>query len=211
VSRKPLLLNQFGKGAHSTSSLPLSTLAQTLFPFFRHTIPNVRLAVVQTLNSFMIVPSLPKNWVATPFMSLLFQNLVCEELSDIRAASLSAWKTALSSLSSSPGRMDDVVTQQTILDWYAIVMTPLGVAIDTSAFYNPSITVAGAVPIERHNVDKNMLAQDLSLITAEITLKARIAAATALSYLMIFWPTKVMNYFVVPPPFFDLPCISKIP
>jgi TATA-binding protein-associated factor len=142
----------------------------------------------------MVVPSLPKDWVATPFMSLLFQNLVCEERSDIRTASLSAWKTALSNLSS-PGRMDNVVTQQTILDWYAIVMTPLGVAIDTSAFHNPSITVAGAVPIERHNVDKNMLAQDLSLITAEITLKARIAAATALSYLMIFWPTQVVNYF----------------
>jgi len=157
----------------------------------------------------MGVSSLPKDWVATPFISLLFQNLVCEERSDIRAASLSAWKTALSNLSSSPGRMDDVVTQQKILDWYAIVMTPLGVAIDTSAFYNPSITVAGAVPIERHNVDKNMLAQDLSLITAEITLKARIAAATALSYLMIFWPTKVMNYFVVLPLFLTFYVLAK--
>ncbi|KIM49246.1 hypothetical protein M413DRAFT_438417 [Hebeloma cylindrosporum] len=176
--------------AKESVALPLSTLAQTLFPFFRHTIPSVRLAVVQTLNSFMVVPSLPKDWVATPFMSLLFQNLVCEERSDVRDASLSAWKTALSILSSSPGRIENVVTQQIILDWYAIVMTPLGVAIDVSAFYNPSFAVAGVVPIERHNVDKNMLAQDPSLITTEITLKARIAAATALANLMIFWPTQ---------------------
>ena len=146
----------------------------------------------------MVVPSLPKDWVATPFMSLLFQNLVCEERSDIRDASLSAWKTALSILSSSPGRMDNVFTQQIILEWYAIVMTPLGVAIDVSAFYNPSFVVAGIVPVERHNVDKNMLAQDPSLITAEITLKARIAAATALANLMIFWPAQVMNYLILP-------------
>lgn len=190
IERRPFLIK--------APSLPLSTLAQTLFPFFRHTIPNVRLAVVQTLNSFMVVPSLPKDWVATPFMSLLFQNLVCEERSDIRDASLSAWKTALSILSSSPGRMDNVVTQQIILDWYAIVMTPLGVAIDVSTFYNPSFAVAGVVPIERHNVDKNMLAQDPSLITAEITLKARIATATALANLMIFWPTQVMNCWILP-------------
>ncbi|CAE7140157.1 unnamed protein product [Rhizoctonia solani] len=34
-------------------SRPLSALAPTLFPFFRHTIPAVRLAVVNTLHTFM--------------------------------------------------------------------------------------------------------------------------------------------------------------
>ncbi|KAJ3516729.1 hypothetical protein NLJ89_g947 [Agrocybe chaxingu] len=172
------------------SSLPLSTLAQTLFPFFRHTIPNVRLPVVKTLHSFMFVPSLPQDWIATPFLSLLFQNLICEERPDIRDASLSAWQTALSILTKSVGRMENVVTQQLILEWYAIVMTPLGVAIDASTFYNPSVPVSGALPLERHNVDKNMLAQDPSLITVSVTLKARVAAANALAYLMTCWPAE---------------------
>lgn len=174
-----------------TNRLPLSTLAQTLFPFCRHTIPNVRLAVVKTLESFMVVPSLPRDWVNTPFLSLLFQNLICEERSDIRDLSLSAWQTALSILGDSPGRMENVVTQQLILDWYATMMTPLGVAVDSSAFYNPSVPVNGALLAERHNVDKNMLTQDLSLISVEVTLKARVAAATALAYLMIYWPQEV--------------------
>ncbi|KAF9483874.1 SNF2 superfamily chromatin remodeling protein [Pholiota conissans] len=174
--------------AKEDTSLPLSTLAKTLFPFFRHTIPNVRLAVVKTLDSFMLVSSLPTDWVATPFVSLLFQNLVCEERSDIRDASLSAWKTALSILSLYPGRMENVITQQLILNWYAIVMTPIGIAIDTSAFHNPAIAVEGALPLERHNVDKNMLTQDLSLITVDVTLKARIATAKALASLMMHWP-----------------------
>lgn len=177
--------------------LALSTLAKTLFPFFRHTIPNVRLAVVTTLNSFMLVPSLPTDWVAMPFVSLLLQNLVCEERPDIRQASLSAWKTSLSLLSLSPGRMENVITQQLILDWFAVVMTPIGIPIDASAFYNPSITVEGALPVERHNVDKNMLAQDLSLITVEVTFKARIATAQALACLMVYWPAEVIIFTTI--------------
>lgn len=172
-------------------SLPLSTLAQTLFPFFRHTIANVRLAVVNTLQSFMVVSELPTDWVATPFLSLLFQNLISEERDDIRDASLFAWQTALTVLSTSNGRLENVITQQLILDWYAMTMTPLGTAIDTTTFHRPSVAQANAAPIERHNVDKNMLAQDLSLITVEVTLKARIAASTALAYLMAYWPNQV--------------------
>jgi TATA-binding protein-associated factor len=143
----------------------------------------------------MVVPSLPRDWVDTPFLSLLFQNLVCEERSDIRDLSLSAWRTALSILGDSPGRMENVVTQQLILDWYATMMTPLGVAVDSSAFYNPSAPANGAVLAERHNVDKNMLSQDMSLISVEVTLKARVATATALAYLMIYWPKEVNLFF----------------
>jgi len=71
-------------------------------------------------------------------------------------------------------------------------MTPLGVGIDTSTFYAPTLSVDGtdAAP-ERHNVDKNMLSQDLSLVTVEVTIKARVAAAVALAYLMVFWTVLV--------------------
>ncbi|KAJ7261289.1 hypothetical protein B0H12DRAFT_1048120 [Mycena haematopus] len=171
-------------------ALPLTTLAPTLFPFFRHTIPNVRLAVVKTLASFMAVPTLPRDWIAAPFLRLLFQNLIAEERADVRDASLAAWCAALKVLADTPGWLDSVVTQQLVLEWYAIVMTPLGVAIDSSTFYRPSVETVGsggAAP-ERHNVDKNMLAQDPSLITTEVTLKARVAAARALAQLIVIWP-----------------------
>ncbi|KAF7353641.1 TBP associated factor [Mycena venus] len=176
-------------------ALPLTTLAPTLFPFFRHTIPNVRLAVVKTLASFMAVPTLPRDWIAAPFLRLLFQNLIAEERADIRDASLAAWRMALTVLAGTSGWLDSVVTQQLVLDWYEIVMTPLGVAIDPAKFYRPSVETAssgGAAP-ERHNVDKNMLAQDPSLITNEVTLKARVAAATALAQLIVFWPVNAQS------------------
>jgi TATA-binding protein-associated factor len=72
------------------------------------------------------------------------------------------------------------------------MMTPLGVQINTTSFFYPTIGADGhdSAP-ERHNVDKNMLTQDPSLISQEITLKARVAAATALSYLVVFWPSSV--------------------
>jgi TATA-binding protein-associated factor len=148
--------------------------------------------VVKTLHSFMTVPSLPRDWLAAPFLRLVFQNLVVEERSDIRDATLTAWRTALSILNAAAGWLEDVVTQQLLLEWYAILMTPLGVAIDTSAFYSPTVAADGmdAAP-ERHNVDKNMLSQDLSLVTVEVTLQTRVAAAVALAYLMVSWTTLV--------------------
>ncbi|KAJ7184295.1 SNF2 superfamily chromatin remodeling protein [Mycena filopes] len=179
--------------ADDAVGLPLTSLAPTLFPFFRHTIPNVRLAVVKTLASFMAVRTLPRDWIAAPFLRLLFQNLIAEERADIRDASLAAWRTALTVVTQTPGWLDTVVTQELILQWYAIVMTPLGVAIDPATFYRPSVETAGSVAPERHNVDKNMLAQDPSLITNEVTLKARVAAATALAQLIVFWPVNAQS------------------
>ncbi|KAF9265748.1 hypothetical protein L218DRAFT_997145 [Marasmius fiardii PR-910] len=178
--------------ADDSVSLPLKTLAPTLFPFFRHTIANVRLSVVQTLHSFMTVESLPRDWISVSFLQLLFQNLVVEERSDIRDASLSAWRTALSLISTITGWMESHITQQVILDWYAIVMTPLGMPIDPAPFYRPTLTIDGGTP-ERHNVDKNMLAQDLALITTEVIYKARIAASTALALLIMFWPKETVS------------------
>lgn len=139
----------------------------------------------------MAVSTLSREWIATPFLRLLFQNLVAEERADIRDASLSAWRAALSIMATTPQWICDVVSLDLALEWYAIVMTPLGVSIDPSCFYRPTLAVDGDLPPERHNVDKNMLAQDPSLITSEVTLKARIAAAKALACLISSWPAEV--------------------
>ncbi|KAI6038454.1 hypothetical protein EDC04DRAFT_2695399 [Pisolithus marmoratus] len=180
-------------------SLPLIELTPMLFPFFRHTIPNVRLAVVKTLMTFMTVPSLPRDWVSTFFLRLLFQNLIVEERADIRAASLAAWRTAMEVVSGNEDSMKQIVQQQTVLDWYAVMMTPLGVLIDSSTFYRPSFgdDGIGDAP-ERHNVDKNILAQDLALVSAEVNLQARVAAATALAFLIAYWPPSSVDELFQP-------------
>jgi TATA-binding protein-associated factor len=120
----------------------------------------------------MTVSSLPKDWIGAPTLRLLFQNLIVEERSDIRDASLDAWRKALTIIADRPGWLESVCTQQLILDWYASMMTPLGVAIDPRTLYHPLVDLDGhdSAP-ERHNVDKNMLAQDLSLISTETIFK----------------------------------------
>jgi TATA-binding protein-associated factor len=175
-----------GKG-YNTDTKPSSSinvLAPTLYPFFRHTIPNVRLAVVRTLQSFMVVSTLSKDWVNVPFLCLLFQNMAIEEHSDIRDATLAAWKTALQVLGQS---MSTVISQQLVLQWYEISMTPLGAPINTASFYTPALSTDG----ERHNVDKHMLMQDLALVSMESIFKARIAASTGLAQLLVYWPDDV--------------------
>ncbi|KZT28684.1 SNF2 chromatin remodeling protein [Neolentinus lepideus HHB14362 ss-1] len=176
--------------ANEELSYSLTVLAPTLFPFFRHTISNVRLAVVQTLDSFMNVPSLPKDWVSGSFLCLLFQNLVVEERQDVRSTTLAAWRTAISILTEAPGRIQNAVHTQLLLDWHGYLMTPIGTPIDASRFYHAS-PIGDDPGVERHNVDKSMLAQDMSLVTFDTVVKARVAGAQALAYLMVSWKNSV--------------------
>lgn len=173
---------------NSSASLPLTDLAPKLFPFSRHTIPTVRLAVVETLHSFMNVASLSKDWVSTPLLRLLFQNLIVEERTDVRDATVAAWNTAIELLRSRPGCMELVITSPQLLEWFETMMTPMGSSIDSSGFYDPLASDnATQVAAERHNVDKNMLTQDLTLVQPDTVWKARIAAGTAMAYLIASW------------------------
>ena len=147
--------------------------------------------MVNTLQTFMTVASLPKDWITLPYLRLLYQNLIVEERGDIRNATLSAWRLVLSIISSVTGWLESLVTQQVLLEWYAVLMTPLGLPLDASAFYDATAAIEQDGVSERHNVDKNMLAQDLALIPIETVLKARVAAASALACIIAFWPNNV--------------------
>ncbi|KAF9792249.1 SNF2 chromatin remodeling protein [Thelephora terrestris] len=173
---------------NQAESEPLSALSPTLFPFFRHTIAGVRLAVVNTLHSFMTVPTLSKEWVTEKFLRLLFQNLIVEERSDVRDATLATWNTALETLGSNYGYLENLVTQQVLLEWYAVLMTPLGVPIDVSSFYRASSAADADPTAERHPIDKNMLAQDMGLVPIEIIWRARLVSAVALAKITALWP-----------------------
>lgn len=68
-------------------------------------------------------------------------------------------------------------------------MTPLGAPIDTTKLFSPS--TAGHGVSERHNIDKSILNQDLSLVSPELVLRCRVAAAKALAFLIATWPGEV--------------------
>ena len=60
----------------------ISSLVPVLSPLFRHTIANVRLAIVNTLHNFLSVPNLADDWITGPVLRLLFQNFIMEERAD---------------------------------------------------------------------------------------------------------------------------------
>jgi TATA-binding protein-associated factor len=142
----------------------------------------------------MNVASLPKDWVTTPLLRLLFQNLVVEERTDIRNATVAAWNTAIDLLHSRPGWMESVFASPQLLEWFETMMTPMGSPLDASGFFDPLSSENGPQDAaERHNVDKNMLAQDPTLVSPDTVWKARIAAATAMAYLIASWNSSVRS------------------
>ena len=146
----------------------------------------------------MSVPSLPRDWLSVHFLQLLFQNLIVEERTDIRNATLAAWRVLLAILSATPGWLESLITQPLLLQWYDAMMTPLGTPINVSAFYDAALAKSAADQgAERHNVDKNMIAQDLSLIPMETVISARVSAAISMVYVIAEWPDIVCSPFIV--------------
>ena len=160
-------------------------MAPTLFPFFRHTIKNVRLAVPKTLHAFLHVPTLPRDWLSGNFFSLLIQNIVVEEREDVRSESLALWNTSLNVVQN----VATVVDDQLAMRMFEMSMTPIGTRLPVHLFYNPaSANGDGTGFPEKHNVDKQMIAQDLAIVSLEDVLRTRIAAAQALAGLIAHWP-----------------------
>lgn len=153
----------------------------------------------------MSVTSLPRDWLNVSFLQLLFQNMVAEERFDIREATVTAWRLVMDILSSTEGLMQSILTQALLLQWYEAMMTPLGTPINVTSFYDPALAKLEATPgAERHNVDKNMIAQDLSLISAETVITARVAAAISMAYIVAVWPALVCSASLMAKCSFDL-------
>ncbi|KAF8334134.1 uncharacterized protein EI90DRAFT_3051180 [Cantharellus anzutake] len=165
-------------------SRPLNQLIPLLHPFFRHTISNVRLSVVNTLHNFLSAPNFPDDWIDPPLMRLLMQNLVVEDRTDVRGVTLQVWRMCIAKLDASPPRLQMTVGPF-IRDWFSLVMAPLGTPMDAALFYRPRSDAD-----QGHNVDKNMLLQDLSLVSSETLLRARVVACKALAIALSVWPVE---------------------
>lgn len=151
------------------------TLISRIYAFIRHPISSVRLAVAKVLHVFITVPDLPRDdWVCAELFSLLFQNLVLEERTDIREITISAFNAAVEEVDGEAGALD-ITVETSLEDWYEMVMTPIGVPLDPKLFVGKART--------GHNVDKPIMAGDTSLVTTDTVLRTRIAAAKALALL----------------------------
>lgn len=172
----------------SCCSRSLNQLAPLLFPFFRHTISSVRVAVVRTLHDFILVKELPMEWITTSFLRLLFQNVLLEEKEEVRNLSLKTWNLALQRAVTDANAIHKLIPITVFRDWIETCNTPIGDPIDPARLFilNYQDEMADA-----HNVDKIMMNQDLSLIDENIIWLARIACAQALAVLANLLPREV--------------------
>lgn len=132
-------------------------------------------------------------------LRLLFQNLIIEERLDTQTVTLKAWRLALSRLQGLQSRLLHVISPL-IRDWFTLLMTPIGVPIQMSLLYHHM--PAGAE--EGHNVDKSMVAQDLSLVSTETIIRARVAGSQALAIVLASWPVQEQSdAFGVPLEFYQ--------
>jgi TATA-binding protein-associated factor len=172
-----------------TNSTGISLLIPRLFPFFRHTITTVRLAVLHALQAFLRVPDLPKDWVDDRLVRLLFQNLVVEGRQSIRDISMATWQTTLAILTQEQeketvsSRLIEV-SRHHLQSFFTILMTPLGSPIDFHLFYKAD---SGSTSLEARNMDKGTLSQDLALIGVDTVIRGRLGAAEALGSIMAHW------------------------
>ena len=164
---------------------PLPNLISRLYPFFRHTIASVRLAVVNTLLTFMDISALPKNWIDESFLRFVYQNVVLEERNDIRSSSLKLFHAAIDNIK--PEDIPNYLFNH-LQGWFAIVMTPIGLPMETSFFLKSTGIHSQNITQVGHNVDKNVMMQDLSLVSVENILKGRYAAINGIARILTLWP-----------------------
>ena len=143
-----------------------------LFAFIRHPISSVRLSVAKTLHILATDPRLsPRTkWMQESFPCFLYQNLLLEERFDTRQLCLSALEAVFRDMKQEL-RFD--MLEDHLEEWYTLAMTPLGMPTDESLMYRQQRS--------GHNVDKPVIAGDLSLVPAESVLERRLDAAKALT------------------------------
>lgn len=163
----------------------ISRLVPRLYPFFRHTIARVRLAVVSSLLALLTSPSLSKDCADERLLHLLFRNLVLEERDDIRRATQATWRAALS-LQDLPDQSHWIETHALphLALWLNIAMAPIVDGLSKSAFTAAAKAAAfegGDASAESYDVDKHVLACDLAIVPYETILRNRIEAAAELA------------------------------
>jgi TATA-binding protein-associated factor len=152
-------------------------LISRIYPFLRHPIISVRRSVVQVLCRFVTAPGLERSdWMHDTFFSLMFENIILDTLYDIRETSWKAFNAGLREVESRSGEVS-TVTESSIEDWYALVMTPVGHALDPKAFMRIPKKRAG------HDIDKPIMQGDLGLVESETVWATKIKAAGALASL----------------------------
>ncbi|KAL5034972.1 hypothetical protein BDV3_004461 [Batrachochytrium dendrobatidis] len=120
------------------------SLVPQLFPFFRHAITSVRLAVLRTFTTLVELSeqdtlSSSINWISTDLLQLVYQNFVLEENTKCVDMSLALWirmaRLILRQFNGDAASVELVMGVVGVLpNLFALLMTPIGTPLDQQLF-----------------------------------------------------------------------------
>ncbi|ODQ66801.1 hypothetical protein NADFUDRAFT_41424 [Nadsonia fulvescens var. elongata DSM 6958] len=142
-----------------------SNLVPRLYPFLRHSITNVRKAVLRALQTFLSIEGeSSKDWVNGKILRLIFQNLLVEQNEQVIKLSYEVWNSLLEELYRRGG--SNLVTSifyEHVKPLFTLMMTPIGVArhsfkLPSALFIRPSGASYGNIndKDENHNNTEEM-------------------------------------------------------
>lgn len=180
-------------------------LVPRLYPFLRHTITNVRTAVLRALQTFLdIRDTSTKGWVDGKILRLVYQNLIVERNDSTLNLSLQVWQILLETLVEQGTSRFSSEFLSIYYDLFCLAIQPIGtyrnpIPIDTSHLMKPSgqmyaspasLSINGEPkgrrrsdrkeePPSAHNLDAPMLLGDVDLVGMDVLMRSRLFAAKA--------------------------------
>ncbi|ODV79811.1 transcriptional accessory protein [Suhomyces tanzawaensis NRRL Y-17324] len=134
------------KDATESEENTFEKLIPRLYPFLRHSITNVRKAVLRTIIEFLsIKDSNTKGWIDSKTMRLIFQNLLVEQNPEVLLLSAKVYDSLLEEIQKHQDVLPsvDVIFSENFQPLLTLLMTPIGISrhnyqMDTNLIVRPS-------------------------------------------------------------------------
>ncbi|RKP15030.1 SNF2 family N-terminal domain-containing protein [Piptocephalis cylindrospora] len=180
VMSYPQVLSEWREISVRDQGTTLGDLFPVLFPFFRHPVTNVRIAVLQCVMTFLNTMDVA---VDERLYRLLYQNILLETDEQVSKLSIQAWEQLIHGLSKPMSALKSFLPS-----WLSLTTLPIGYPFPLDHLYRSDLTEGRAGGSQWHDIDKAMIYQDISLIGRDQIMKNRIFASQAFGQLMVAWP-----------------------
>ncbi|KAK9467494.1 hypothetical protein V1512DRAFT_237084 [Lipomyces arxii] len=147
----PQVLSQMKVKAETDPLMSFSMLVPRLYPFLRHSIVNVRRAVLRALLTFLNIEGEGStDWVDGKALRLLYQNLLVEQNESVLGLSLEVFKALADRLTTHGETKFAEAFSSHVMPLLTLLMTPIGInrnyyPLNISLFLRPSGTTFAAL------------------------------------------------------------------
>ncbi|ROT38337.1 putative TBP associated factor [Sodiomyces alkalinus F11] len=137
----PEVLQAMQVSADADEERTFDVLVPRLYPFLRHTITSVRLAVLKALSTFIgLEKQRSSGWMGEKLPRLMFQNILVERDQETLAMSLDVWSSLVTSLARDASQLADAASVEPMMQ---LALHPIGVSrnpipMNVALFQKPS-------------------------------------------------------------------------